>query len=36
MMETLWRQVPVGTDVYIFESRTMQTASRDRHSDLDF
>ena len=36
MMQTLWRDVPVGTDVYIFESQPVQTASKDRHSDLDF
>jgi len=37
MLERLWKNVPVGTDVYIFESRTPQTATnRERHSDLDF
>jgi hypothetical protein len=37
MLETLWKNVPVGTDVYIFESGIPQTATgRERHSDLDF
>ena len=37
MLERLWKNVPVGTDVYIFESQTPQTAARrERHSDLDF
>ncbi len=36
MLKTLWREVPVGTDVYIFESRPVQTSSKERHSDLDF
>jgi hypothetical protein len=37
MLETVWKNVPVGTDVYIFESQVPQTAAkRERHSDLDF
>ncbi len=37
MLERLWKNVPVGTDVYIFESQTSQTATkRERHSDLDY
>lgn len=37
MLERLWKNVAVGTDVYIFESQTSQTATkRERHSDLDF
>ena len=36
MLETVWKNVPVGADVYIFESETPQTATkRERHSDLD-
>jgi hypothetical protein len=27
MLETLWKSVKVGTDVYVFESRPMQTAA---------
>jgi L,D-transpeptidase YbiS len=37
MLETLYRSVPIGTDVYIFESQVTQTAAkRDVHSDLDY
>jgi lipoprotein-anchoring transpeptidase ErfK/SrfK len=37
MLARVWKKVPVGTDVYIFESQTSQTATkRERHSDLDF
>jgi L,D-transpeptidase ErfK/SrfK len=37
MLETVYKNVAVGTDVYIFESQTPQTATkRERHSDLDF
>lgn len=37
MLARLWKDVAVGTDVYIFESQTPQTATkRERHSDLDF
>jgi hypothetical protein len=37
MLKTLYRSVSVGTDVYIFESQTPQSATkRERHSDLDF
>ncbi len=38
MLSKVWRAATVGTDVYIFESRFVQTAvnRRERHSDLDF
>jgi L,D-transpeptidase YbiS len=37
MLETLYRSVSVGTDVYIFESQVAQSATKhERHSDLDF
>jgi L,D-transpeptidase YbiS len=37
MLETVYRNVAIGTDVYIFESRVTQTATKkERHSDLDF
>ncbi len=36
MLETVYNAAPVGTDVYIFESRVPQTAAKvERHSDLD-
>lgn len=36
MLETLYKEVPVGTDVYIFQSQVPQTAAKtERHSDLD-
>jgi L,D-transpeptidase YbiS len=38
MLTKVWNTAAVGTDVYIFESRPVQTAvnQRERHSDLDF
>ena len=38
MLTKVWKTAAVGTDVYIFESRPVQTAvnRRERHSDLDF
>jgi len=38
MLTKVWNTAAVGTDVYIFESRPVQTAvnRRARHSDLDF
>lgn len=38
MLTKVWNTAAVGTDVYIFESRPVQTAvnRRERHSDLDF
>ena len=38
MLTKVWNAAAVGTDVYIFESRPVQTAvnRRERHSDLDF
>jgi L,D-transpeptidase YbiS len=37
MLATVWKNVPVGTDVYIFESQSTQSATkRERHSDLDY
>jgi len=37
MLETLYKTVAIGTDVFIFESFVPQTAAKkERHSDLDF
>jgi lipoprotein-anchoring transpeptidase ErfK/SrfK len=36
MLETVYNAAPIGTDVYIFESRVPQTATKtERHSDLE-
>jgi lipoprotein-anchoring transpeptidase ErfK/SrfK len=36
MLETLYNTVPIGTDVYIFETKVPRTATKkERHSDLD-
>lgn len=36
MLKTVYNAAPIGTDVYVFESRVPQTAAKaERHSDLD-